>query len=230
MSTPIYQIKIVLRDSKPPIYRQVLVPADFTLGQLHEVIQIVMGWTDSHLHQFMLKDKALKRGPDVIAQLAKAGRFDEIFTASRGIRTFTAMTTPFGDPVEMEGEDENAVTLAEVCPKVKSKLTYEYDFGDGWDHTIEVQKILDAKPDEEYPQCLGGKLACPLEDCGGIWGYYHLLEVVADPKHEEYEDMVEWMGGDFDPQAFDLEEANAVLAEWRKAQQKRKPRRRRANK
>ena len=216
MIRSIYLIRITLRDSKPPIWRQVAVPSDITLEQLHEVIQIVMGWTDSHLHQFMLKDKSLKRkAPGLIARLTKEGRWEDIFTATRGIRVFVPTTTPFGEPTEMEGEHEDAVTLAELCPKVKSKLIYEYDFGDGWEHLIEVQKIEAPKAGVEYPVCLAGKKACPPEDCGGIYGYYQMLEVVADPAHEDHEEAAEWLGDDFDPDAFDLDEVNAMLAQWR---------------
>jgi len=122
----------------------------------------------------------------------------------------------YGEPIEdMVGEDEDTVTLAEVCPKVKSKLTYEYDFGDGWEHIIEVQKIEEPKPGVEYPVCLAGKKACPPEDCGGVYGYYHMLDVVADPDHEEHDDIVEWLGDDFDADAFDIDEVNDMLAQWR---------------
>ena len=183
----VYVIHMTLNGSKPPIWRKLAMPSDIVLADLHEVIQIAMGWTDSHLHQF-----------------------------KKGNEYFVTKETPWGDPSDMEGEDEEAVTLGEVCPKVKSKLTYEYDFGDGWEHTVEVQKIIEPEPGVEYPVCLGGKKACPPEDCGGIWGYYELLEAIADPSAEDHDDMVEWLGGDFDPDAFDLDEVNAVLAEWRK--------------
>jgi len=209
-------LRITLRDSKPPIWRRVAVPSDITLGQLHEVIQIAMGWMNSHLHQFVLKDKSLiNRAPDVIARLSEEGRYDDIFAATRGIRVFVTKVTLYGEPTEMEGEDEDAVTLAEVCPKVKSKLIYEYDFGDGWEHTIEVQQIKEPEPGAEYPVCLAGKKACPPEDCGGVYGYYHMLDVVADPDHEEHDDIVEWLGDDFDADAFDIDEVNDMLAQWR---------------
>jgi hypothetical protein len=217
MRRDIYTLRITLRDSKPPIWRRVAVPSDITLGELHEVIQIAMGWTNSHLHQFVLRDKALKPTRDEIRQAIEADNWsDELMGRMRGERVFTMLITPFGDPTEMEGEDEDTVTLGEVCPKVKSKLTYEYDFGDGWEHTIEVQKIEEPKSGVEYPVCLAGKLACPPEDCGGIYGYYHMLDVVADVDHEEHDDLVEWLGDDFDPEAFDIDEVNDILAEWRK--------------
>ncbi|MFH1017390.1 MAG: plasmid pRiA4b ORF-3 family protein, partial [Pseudomonadota bacterium] len=112
--------------------------------------------------------------------------------------------------------DEDGVTLAEVCPNVKSRLIYEYDFGDGWEHVIDVQKISEPSEGVEYPACLGGENACPPEDSGGVWGYYEKLEAVADPRHEFHEEYREWLGEDFDPDAFDLDAVNAALAGWRK--------------
>jgi len=209
---------VTLNGSKPPIWRKLVVPSDLVLGELHEVIQIAMGWTNSHLHQFRLRDKSLKPGPQEMARLFQKGAWDDEFLGRmRGERVFVAKVTSWGDPSELEGEDEDAFTLGEVCPKVKSKLIYEYDFGDGWEHIIEVQKIVEPELGVEYPVCLGGKKACPPEDCGGIYGYYHMLDVVADPDHEEHDDLVEWLGNDFDHDAFDLEEVNAILAEWRES-------------
>ena len=213
----IYELRITLKGSKPLIWRRVAVPADIKLGRLHEVIQIAMGWTDSHLHQFLLRDKGLKPDPQEMARRFQQGGWDaEFIGRMRGERCFVVKETPWGEPSEMEGEDEDRITLSEVCPQVKSKLTYEYDFGDGWEHTIEVQKIAESKPGVACPVCLAGKKACPPEDCGGIWGYYDLLKTVADPHAEDHEDMTEWLGGNFDPDAFDLEEVNAILADWRK--------------
>jgi len=212
--TSIMTLRVTLNETKPPIWRRVAVPSDITLGKLHEVIQIVMGWTDDHLHQFILRDKKLKPTPEEIARRYREDAMDETFLDRvGGQRFFVTKTTP--SPTEMEGEDENAVTLGEVCPKVKSKLIYEYDFGDGWEHTVEVQKIIEPETSVEYPVCLAGKKACPPEDCGGVWGYYEMLEAIADPNHEQHEDIVEWLGDEFDPDAFDLKEVNAMLAEWR---------------
>jgi len=213
----VHTLRIALRGSKPPIWRRVAVRSDITLGRLHEVIQITMGWTDSHLHQFMFQDKSLiNPDPRHIERLSAEGRYDEVFTATRGIRVFVTKTTPWGDPSELEGEDEDAVTLAEVCPAAKRKLIYEYDFGDGWEHTVEAQKIEPPEPGVTYPVCLAGRKACPPEDCGGIFGYYDLLDAVADPQHEDHDDLAEWLGEDFDPDAFDIDEVNAALAAWRK--------------
>lgn len=214
----IYQVRISLKDLRPPIWRRVLVRSDITLGRLHELIQIVMGWTDSHLHQFMLSTKKHKPTPAEMArQLQKGGWDDTLYDRMAGRRLFVQKTTPWGDPTEMDGEDENAVTLAQVCPKVKSKLSYEYDFGDGWRHVIEVQKIVEPEPGAEYPVCQAGKRACPPEDCGGPWGYGDLLVAIADPDHERHEELLDWLGDEFDPDFFGLEKVNAILDQWRKS-------------
>lgn len=212
----VYQLRITLKGTKPPIWRRVAVPADITLGRLHEVIQIVMGWTDSHLHQFILQDQSTKETrKELDREFRKAMRentWDEtLMSRRRGKHYFVPKRTPYGDPSELEGADEDAVTLAEVCPKVKSKLTYEYDFGDSWEHTIEVQKIVEAEEGVEYPVCLAGAGACPPEDCGGLWGYYDMLDALADPKHERHEELLEWLGGPFDSEAFDIDEINRML-------------------
>jgi len=215
--TSIMNLRVTLNNTKPPIWRRVAVPSDITLGELHEVIQIVMGWMNGHLHQFILRDKKLKPTPQEMARRFQQDAWDEDFLDRVGGQRFFVMkTTPWGDPTEMEGEDENAVTLGEVCPKVKSKLIYEYDFGDGWVHTIEVQKIVEPEPGVEYPVCLAGKKTCPPEDCGGVWGYYSMLAAVEDPNHEMHEEYTEWLSDDFDPEAFDLDEVNMMLAKWRK--------------
>lgn len=80
---------------------------------------------------------------------------------------------------------------------------YIYDFGDGWEHRIESEKILPRDENIEYPICIAGKRACPPEDCGGIWGYKEFLEAIRDPEHENHEELLEWVGGEFDPEAFD---------------------------
>ncbi len=213
----IYHIRITLRGTKPPIWRRLAVRSEITLGELHDVIQIAMGWMDGHLHQFILSDKKSKPSAQEMARRFRAGSADADFLARvGGERRFVTKVTPWGDPTDMDGEDEDAITLGKVCPKVKSKLIYEYDFGDGWRHVIEVQKIVEPDAGVEYPVCLAGKKACPPEDCGGVWGYYTLLDTIADPKHEQHDEMVEWLGEEFAPDAFDRKDVNAIFAEWRK--------------
>jgi hypothetical protein len=178
-TTPIvYQIKVTLKGSKPPIWRRIQVTSDTTLARLHRILQRVMGWEGYHLYQF----------------------------AVGGME--------YSDPrvlEEMEGKDARKVTLATVVRGEKSKFLYEYDFGDRWDHKLLIEKILPRDEGKRYPLCLTGKRACPPEDCGGIWGYAGFLEAIRDPKHPEHEDMLEWVGGEYDPDVFDLDEVNREL-------------------
>lgn len=175
---PIYQIKVTLENSRPPIWRRLLVPGDVTLAQLHEIIQVAMGWEGYHLHQFIVGNTYYgERDPDY----------------------------------DLDVRDERRFTLRQIAPREGLKFRYEYDFGDSWMHQILVEKILPPEPGKVYPVCIKGKRACPPEDVGGIWGYYEFLESIQNPEHPEHEDYLEWIGGKFDPEAFDLEEVNAAL-------------------
>jgi len=174
----VYQIKVTLKGSKPPIWRRMQITSDTTLVQFHRILQCVMGWEDSHLYQF------------VIGGIAH------------------------GDPGmvgEWDAEDARTVTLAALVRGEKSKLLYEYDFGDSWEHELLVEKILPLDEGKRYPVCLTGKRACPPEDCGGVWGYASFLEAIHDPEHPEHEEMLEWIGGEFDPEVFALDEVNMEL-------------------
>ena len=173
----VYQLKITLRDIKPPIWRRVQVK-DGTLSQLHNIIQTCMDWTNSHLHAFEIGGEQ------------------------------------YGEPDPdgmMETEDERKVKLSQVVTGRIKKFTYTYDFGDNWDHVIEVEKTLAAEPGVHYPRCVAGKRACPPEDCGGPWGYGDFLKAIQDPKHPEHEEMLEWAGGTFDPEQFDIDAINENL-------------------
>jgi len=91
------------------------------------------------------------------------------------------------------------------------RFLYEYDFGDGWEINLVVEKVLPAEKGVQYPRCLKGKRAGPPEDCGGVWGYEELLEALKDPEHPEHDEMIDWLSGEFDPEAFDVEEVNRSL-------------------
>jgi hypothetical protein len=101
--------------------------------------------------------------------------------------------------------------LNQIVTGEKFTFTYEYDFGDDWLHAILIEKILPPAPDQKLPVCIKGKRACPPEDVGGIWGYELFLEAIADPEHEEHDSYLVWVGGEFDPEAFDLDAINARL-------------------
>lgn len=176
----IYQIKITLKGSKPPIWRRVRVSGGITLNVLHDIIQATMGWWDAHLHQFAI-----------------------------GGTSYGMPYPDLGFGVQME--DETQFWLDQVAPREGFKFTYEYDFGDSWYHDLLVERISAPTADLPHPLCLAGRRACPPEDVGGIWGYADFLEAIRDPDHPEHEGYLEWIGDEFDPEAFDLEEANRAL-------------------
>lgn len=182
---PLYQLKITLKWSKPAIWRRVVVRADMKLDRLHEVIQCAMPWTNSHLHQFIL-GRTYYGKPD---------------------REFGGMGS--------EMLNEKRYTLAQIAPAAKKKFIYEYDFGDGWHHDVVVEKILSPDASFKHPVCLAGANACPPDDCGGIPGYYNLLETLADPKHPDHDQMKEWIGGEWDAARFDLEDTNKMLKRFK---------------
>ena len=95
----------------------------------------------------------------------------------------------------------------------RKAFTYLYDYGDGWEHRVTVEKILPPDPAMKSPQCLNGANACPPEDVGGPPGYVEFLQAISDPKHDEHEDQLEWCGGSFDPTAFRLEDINDRLGQ-----------------
>jgi hypothetical protein len=110
--------------------------------------------------------------------------------------------------------DERRVELADAAPQAKKRFRYTYDFGDDWEHTILVEKILPPDPTLELPLCVKGKRACPPEDCGGPWGYTELLATLADPNDPEHEDMLEWLGGELDAEAFDPDTVTEMLRDF----------------
>jgi hypothetical protein len=111
-----------------------------------------------------------------------------------------------------EAKNEKRAKLFQIAPVEKARFIYEYDLGDSWRHNILVEKILHPEQELEHPVCLAGKRSRPPEDCGGIGGYYHFLKAISDPKHPEHEDMLNWAGGEFDPERFDKEEINHLLS------------------
>ena len=101
--------------------------------------------------------------------------------------------------------------LSQIASEGPSRFTYQYDFGDDWEHVVDVEKALPPEPKVKYPRCIAGKRACPPEDCGGAYGYEAFLEAIEDRNHEEHKEMLEWVGGKFDPEAFDINRVNRLL-------------------
>ncbi len=178
----VYQFHVWLREISPMIWRRVLVRSDSSIADLHYTLQIVFGWSDTHLHRFVIHGK------------------DYGLTYLGG--------SSFAD-------DPTQVRLSDFHFRRNARFRYEYDFGDGWEHVLLVEKILPADPNARYPVCIKGKRACPPEDCGGVWGYADLLKALADPKHEQHQELRDWIGDDFDPEAFDLDAVNSQLQQLR---------------
>jgi hypothetical protein len=123
---------------------------------------------------------------------------------------------------ELGYEDSTTIRLSDLVPKSgrKFKFVYEYDFGDSWDHELVVEKVGPPDSGAKYPVCVDGKRACPPEDVGGVWGYADFLVAIVNPDHEQHEDMLEWVGGRFDPNEFDPATATRRmrrgLPDWRR--------------
>ncbi len=177
------QLKIELRDVKPLVWRRVLVPETVTLAKLHLILQRAMGWTNSHLHEY------------------------EIARQRYGIPD-DEDDWPGAEPLA----DERRVRLKPLIESGLRGFTYQYDFGDSWEHVIKVEDLVPTKSGAPPIVCLAGANACPPEDVGGYPGYAEFLEILADPTHEEHAHMLSWAGGAFDPTAFDLAEINRNLA------------------
>ncbi|MFH1433230.1 MAG: plasmid pRiA4b ORF-3 family protein [archaeon] len=128
---------------------------------------------------------------------------------------FNVSGTEIGEPdpdYEREIKDSKRVKLNKMITGEKQKFSYEYDFGDSWIHAVVVEKVMVNDDSRKLPVCIDGKMACPPEDCGGMWGYENLLEIRKDKNHPDYEDMiVNWLGEDFDSEEFDVEEVNEEL-------------------
>jgi hypothetical protein len=149
-------------------------------------------------------------------------RLHEVIVAAFGwqgyhMHVFSSGPDEFGVPdPELGFIDERRASLGELIGGVGDRLRYTYDFGDDWEHEIVVEELLDADPEVHYPILLAAKGACPPEDCGGPWGYAELKEILADPTHVRYQEMLDWLGLDdasaFDPSGLDADEIEEELA------------------
>jgi hypothetical protein len=184
MSEKIYQIQIALIGFKPKIWRRLLIPSDLLLSDLHKIIQTSMGWENEHLHQFI---------------------------KNRMFYTVRMKDDDFWD--EMANVDYKKIKISDLLTEEGEKIIYEYDFGDNWEHDVILEKILPFDKKMEIPFCLNGKMNCPPEDCGGIWGYSDMLKIIKQPGHKEYNNVIEWLGDEFDSEYFDRDQINKLLKE-----------------
>ncbi|MBF0508242.1 MAG: plasmid pRiA4b ORF-3 family protein [Deltaproteobacteria bacterium] len=186
----VYHVRITLRGVRPPIWRKVLVTNDISLVQFHRIIQLVMGWSGHHLYQFIIDGNYYSEPFDDDDD-------DDLDDLAAGPET----------------EKRASVLLHQVASEEKARLIYEYDFGDNWEHLIVIQNILPIEEGKHYPVCTDGKRSCPPEDIGGAWGYGQFLEAIRDPNHPQHKRMTDRVGKNYDPEAFDLDEANRILKE-----------------
>jgi hypothetical protein len=182
----IFQVKIAILDIEPAIWRRVLLPADTTLYDLHDVMQAVFGWWDYHLHQYHV-DGRLYALPD----------------------------PEYDDDLLPPRLDERAVVLRDLLTASSIIYEYDFGDCWKHLVEIE-SVAMTQEPGVSYPVCTGGERACPREDCGGTDGYRHLLEALADPAHEEHADLKRWAGRRYDPEKFDPAVANRALRKLRK--------------
>ena len=178
MPTRLYQFKIELVGITPAIWRRIQVPEAYSFWDLHVAIQDAMGWLDCHLHMFRIHRKYIPTPIEV------------------GIPNEYAVVD---DPETHPGWE---VPITDLFREVGDSSDYVYDFGDDWLHEIVLENIFPKEKGQKYPRCVDGAYACPPEDCGGVHGYYHMLDVLADPDDEEHESMLEWLGGTYDPKKF----------------------------
>ena len=178
MSKKVYQIKITLKNFSPTIWRRILIDESCTFDDLHLAIQASMGWTNSHLYGFYVPDPSGTRGRKTMITLIDEAFDDDLDSAVEKLKNYEHL----------------------------KKIQYEYDFGDGWDHQIIIEKVLEKTSGEKYPKCIAGERACPPEDIGGTFGYANFLDAISDPKHPDHEDMLDWCDENFDPEKFNPED------------------------
>jgi hypothetical protein len=178
------QLQVTLPDIQPPVWRQIVVPIDWHLGQLHLAIQAAFNWWNCHLHEFTIG----------------------------GLR--------FGAPEQQDDIDptdtprtfnEQTVRLRDFATATDAPFRYLYDFGDGWNHVLQVEDCLTLDPAPKIATCTAGARARPPEDVGGPYGYERFLAIITDPTDDEYKTMKQWAGGHFDPDWFDLAITNKDL-------------------
>jgi hypothetical protein len=178
-STRVLRFRVTLRGVAPPIWREIEVPSDYSLWDLHVAIQDAMGWQDYHLHLF---------------RFTRPGSDDHVEVG------IPDPDVPPGTDSVLPSWEQRATDF--FC-EPGAHAEYDYDFGDGWQHDVVLVAVVPKAKDLRYPRCCSGSRACPPEDCGGIGGYADMLDTISDSQHPEFERIMTWLGGGFDAEAFD---------------------------
>jgi len=176
----VYQFRITLDNIQPAIWRRFQVESDITLKRLAATILIVMGWTNSHLYQFLIGGK-------------RYGMPQEDFEEDDNF------------------EDEGNFRLCDFSTADIEEINFAYDFGDEWEHSVFLEKVLVRHKDVKYPVCLAGARKCPPENCGGPAEYDNFLFIISDPSDPEHDATIDLVGGNFDSETFDVDSVNRAL-------------------
>jgi hypothetical protein len=201
-----YRVRVDLKGTKPPLWRRLELASDLFLDQVHDIIQIAFGWTDSHLHGF-------GSGPEFY-----------------GAQTEHYLC-PFDVADGETGVPEGEVRLDEVLTDPGDKLYYVYDYGDDWQHVIALEAVLPRTATSRRAACAGGRRPGPAEDCGGVHAY-ELIEAATDPRNTDHADavldLVAMYGGDIGissmaHHAFSVDEINGALLAWASVGQETAP-------
>lgn len=186
-SRPIYQFRVRLRGIDPPVWRRLQLYRHQSFYDLHLTLQAVMGWLNYHLHQFMVDEMTI--------------------TDEESVEEWAAWREGF------RGVGHHEARLMDYVREVGAAFSYEYDFGDSWEHELGLEAVLPVEQGAAYPRCLDGARATPPEDVGGIWGYERFLEAIRNPDDQEHEEYLAWAGGSFDLEAFDAATVNRRFRE-----------------
>jgi hypothetical protein len=198
--TSLLTLTIELVGSRPRIWRRLSLPGDLTLDEVHTLFQAAMGWTDSHLHRFLP---------------GTGERYDQPY-----------FLTEFDEAEGDDGTPEAGVRLDQVLRARGDRMTYLYDFGDGWEHRVTLESLAPLTQQNREPRCLAGARACPPEDVGGLGGHHDLAAWLragapADDVPEPFDDAEHahgWLPDGYDPDAFDAAETTSAMRIWAKGE------------
>jgi hypothetical protein len=188
MANEIYQMKISLDFIRPEIWRSFVVDSSILLDDFHNIIQNIMGWTNTHLYGFNIKNEDY---------------------------------SPIDEDSDPSEKDSKIFSLRQLELQEKDQIRYTYDFGDDWQHTIILEKVLQPDNKMQTPYCLDGARNCPPEDCGSTPGYEGIVEAMKTPKSKAAKEFIEWLGEPYDPEKFNKDEINEILTPAKKKARKR---------
>lgn len=220
------QLKIIIEGITPKIWRRFLVKDNISFQDLHNIIQIVMGWENYHMFEFCVGDETITSDEEGFNPAE--GMFKQLFNSSEFHKMLEQQDLKKGSASldvnklnkileEQKSKKSKPIhnmntKISELIKSKGQKFSYLYDFGDNWEHSLIVEKILEGKDVQEMPICLAGERACPPEDCGSVPGYYELQKIKKNKKHRYYKErIVEWLGEDFDFELFDIDLINKEL-------------------